>query len=308
MSWLIIAGCMALGAWAVWITVKYVRLVTNVFLNTSVSAMPQTKWEIEGELVKFLSLDGVHLRGLFVPAISGGHGGTIVFAHEVGAGLNSYERYCAFLLEAGYNIFSFDFRGQHAEENTHYNPTQWASEDEYYDLLGAIAYIEGRPDVAPDRIGLFGVSRGATTCLCVAGRNQRLKAVVCDGAFSTMETLVSYISKWAAIYMPLWVANNLPRFIILWLSFLGLKNSQRRLGLKLLTLEWSLRQNKTVPVFIIHGQKDNYIDSRHARWLYDRIRASKEMWIVPGARHNEAVVLEPEEYRKRVTAFVKEYI
>lgn len=295
-------------AYAVYLTVKYMRLVTNVFLNSTISAPPQTKWEIEGEVVKFLSIDGVELKGVFAPSSSGSSEGTIVFAHEVGAGLNSYERYCAFLLEEGYNIFSFDFRGQHAERNGSYNSTQWASENEYYDLLGAIAYAQGRKDVAPDRIGLFGVSRGAAACLCVLGKNPGVKAVVCDGVFSTRATMVSYIRKWAHIYMPRFIAEHLPGPIIAWLCFLGIKNAQRRLGRRLLTLEWSLMQNKSVPVFIIHGKNDNYIDPRLACWIYDRIRASKQMWIVEGARHNEAVVLEPEEYRRRITAFVKEYV
>jgi len=290
------------------LTVKYVRLIRMVFLNSTISAPPQNKWEIEGEIVKFLSLDGDELKGIFVPSRKPGRAGTVIFAHEVGAGLNSYERYCAFLLDAGYNIFSFDFRGQHAEPGERYNPTQWASENEYDDLLGAIAYVEGRPDVDPNRIGLFGVSRGATTCLCVAGRNQRLRAVVCDGAFSARETIVSYIQKWGPIYLPRWVAGRLPRLLKIYLSWLGLIAAQRKLGLKLLTLEWALASNRRVPVFIIHGREDNYIDARHAKWLYDRIRSSKQMWIVEGARHNEAVLLEPEEYRRRVPAFVKEYI
>ena len=135
-----------------------------------------------------------------------------------------------------------------------------------------------------------------------------IKAVVCDGAFSTMGTLVSYIRKWAPIYFPPWIANRLPGFLIAYLSFFGLKASQRKLGRKLLTLELALRENRTTPVFIIHGKKDSYIDARHARWLYDHIRASKQMWIVAGARHNEAVILEPDEYRKRVTSFLKEYV
>jgi pimeloyl-ACP methyl ester carboxylesterase len=297
-------------AYAIYITVKYVRLVANVFLNTTVSAPTLTHWKINGQVVNFLSLDGTALKGLFVPhrAKRRGGGETIIFAHEVGAGLNSYEKYCAFLLDEGYNIFSFDFRGQHAEKNMHYNPTQWASETEYYDLLGAIAYVEGRPDVDPERIGLFGISRGATTCLCVVGGTPSIKAVVCDGAFSTKWTLEAYIRKWAPIYFPKLFAQRLPYFFIAYLALLGRIASQRKLGLKLLSLEWSLRQNLSVPVFVIHGERDSYIDSQHAKWLYERIRASKQMWIVEGARHNEAVSLRPGEYRKRVASFVREYV
>jgi uncharacterized protein len=308
MGWIAIAAACVVGVYAVLITRKYVRMIVNVFLNATVSAPPQSKWEIAGEVVRFLSIDGVELKGLFVAHRGTGAGGTIVFAHEVGAGLNSYERYCSFLLEEGYNIFSFDFRGQHAEKNEKYNPTQWASENEYCDLLGAIAYIEGRADVDPERIGLFGVSRGATTSLCVLGRSPRIKAVVCDGAFSTMATLVSYVRRWAPIFFHPAIVRALPGFVIFYLSWLGVRASQRKLGLKLLTLERALRENRDVPVFIIHGKRDSYIDSRHARWIYDRIRASKEVWIVEGARHNEAVLLAPEEYRRRVSAFLKEYM
>ncbi len=308
MIWPCVAAGAALAAYAYYFTVHYVRLITNIFLNSTISAPPQNRWGIAGEVVKFLSLDGVGLKGVFVPCRSGDPKGTVVFAHEVGAGLNSYERYCAFLLDEGYQIFSFDFRGQHAGENEHYNPTQWASENEYYDLLGAIACVQGRDDVDPDRIALFGVSRGATTCLCVLGRCHGVKAVVCDGAFSTMATMGSYIRRWAPIYFPRWIAEKFPGWLIVYLSFLGLRSAQRRLGLRLLSLEWSLRRNTDVPVFIIHGKKDRYIEPRLAPWLYDRIRASKELWIVDSARHNEAVQHAPEEYRRRVVAFIREYM
>jgi alpha-beta hydrolase superfamily lysophospholipase len=123
-----------------------------------------------------------------------------------------------------------------------------------------------------------------------------------------MATMASYMRRWAPIYFPRWLATRLPRWMVAYLTFLSLKSAQRRLGLRLLSLEWSLRRNTDIPVFIIHGKKDRYIESRLAPWLYDRIRASKELWIVEGARHNEAVHLEPEEYRKRVTAFIREYL
>lgn len=308
MIWIFLAAGAALAVYTYCFTVHYVRLITNIFLNSTISAPPQKHWEIDGEVVKFLSLDGVELKGVFVPCGSDEARGTIIFAHEVGAGLNSYERYCAFLIEEGYHIFSFDFRGQHAEENEHYNPTQWASENEYYDLLGAIAHVQGRDDVDAEHIALFGVSRGATTCLCVLGKSPGVKAVICDGAFSTMATMRSYIRRWAPIYFPRWLATRLPRWLIFYLSFLGLKSAQRRLSLRLLSLEWSLRRNTDVPVFIIHGKRDRYIEPSLAPWLYNRVRASKELWIVEGARHNQAVHLAPEEYRKRVTAFIREYV
>lgn len=307
--WIILAVSIAVFFFLLYLTVKYVRIVVNVFLNSTVSAPTQKHWESSGEVVRFLSLDGIEIKGVFIPhRKEGDNGGTIIFCHEVGAGLNSYEKYCSFLLDEGYNIFSFDFRGQHAEEGIPYNPTQWASETEFYDLMGAIAYVGGRSEVDLERIALFGVSRGATTCLCVLGRYPWVRACICDGAFSTKGTLASYMHRWGPIFFPRVLAEKCPALLILWLSWLARKVAQRKLGLKLLSVERTFWENRTVPVFIIHGKRDSYIDARHAKWLYDRIRSSKQIWIVEGARHNEAVRREPDEYKKRVSAFLKEYM
>jgi fermentation-respiration switch protein FrsA (DUF1100 family) len=51
---------------------------------------------------------------------------------------------------------------------------------------------------------------------------------------------------------------------------------------------------------MIHGGNDNYIRPEWARELFDRAGHPKELWIVEGAKHNQAVQVAAEEYQRRI--------
>ena len=54
---------------------------------------------------------------------------------------------------------------------------------------------------------------------------------------------------------------------------------------------------------MIHGGADTYIKPEMARELFDRAKEPKELWIVDGAKHNQALTVAPDEYRRRVLDF-----
>jgi hypothetical protein len=54
---------------------------------------------------------------------------------------------------------------------------------------------------------------------------------------------------------------------------------------------------------MIHGGADTYIKPDMARTLYRLARQPKELWVVEGARHNQAFHDANEEYRQRVLNF-----
>jgi hypothetical protein len=45
-----------------------------------------------------------------------------------------------------------------------------------------------------------------------------------------------------------------------------------------------------------------------ARRLFDRARGPKEYWLVEGAKHNQALQVAGEEYRRRVLAFFNTHL
>jgi hypothetical protein len=77
-----------------------------------------------------------------------------------------------------------------------------------------------------------------------------------------------------------------------------------KLHSRILSIENDVK-NLRQPIFLIHGGSDLYIRPDHARYLYDRTHSEKELWIVPGAAHNDAVISEPLLYQNRVLDFIR---
>jgi fermentation-respiration switch protein FrsA (DUF1100 family) len=62
------------------------------------------------------------------------------------------------------------------------------------------------------------------------------------------------------------------------------------------------------PLLMIHGECDTYIKPDMARALFDCAAEPKELWLVPGARHNQALHAAGEEYRQRVLRFFETHL
>jgi len=58
---------------------------------------------------------------------------------------------------------------------------------------------------------------------------------------------------------------------------------------------------------MIHGEKDVYIGPEIAQRFFAEAGEPKELWMVPGAKHNRCRELEPDEYGERVARFVTQY-
>ncbi len=117
-----------------------------------------------------------------------------------------------------------------ATRTPRYSPLQWVTQHEVDDLQAAVAYLRTRPDADPAGYGLFGVSRGGGTAICVARSIDAAWGVVTDGAFPTRGTMVAYIHRWAEIY----VANPhiwkvMPHAVFEFLGWAGRVRTQLRL-------------------------------------------------------------------------------
>ena len=89
------------------------------------------------------------------------------------------------LVEAGYAVLAFDYRGhgQSDGERGWILPTQMVE-----DVINAVTYLETRPEVAHDRIGAFGIgATGAGNAIIAAASDARIRcvavqSVIADGA------------------------------------------------------------------------------------------------------------------------------
>ena len=307
--------CMSLAVFVVLVMAKYVRICLNIFVDTP---MPLSMGSLDfqplhGEIVRFRSFDGTSLRGMHLNTPNrAACKGTIVFCHEYGSDMYSCARYARPLIEAGYDVFTFDYRG-HGQSSAggKYKPLQWPSDKELGDTLGACLYVESvlEAEGKPTRIGLFGISRGAGAALLTASSDPNIAAIICDGAFSTDTTLIVLMKRWAHIFasVKLVYENNTETFwkFLLWLL---MRFAQPKMGCRFLSVHKALKEMQSRPIFFIHGQKDSYIREDQTRLLYADAPSPKYLWIVEEAKHNQSVVVQPKLYAARTIAFFDLYL
>ncbi len=295
---------------------KYVKLCLNIIRDTPPPlAMGPCDFErIEGERVTFRSFDNLNLCGMFLKGQHGGHPkGMVLFAHEYSSDMYSCARYCRPLLAAGYDVFTFDFRG-HGESSGEpgYQPRQWASEREVNDMLGAIAYVEDwlQRHGRPTDIGLFGISRGAGAAILAAQHNPAIKAIITDGAFSSDTTLEHLMKRWAYIFAKVrFVYENHPPQFWKFLRWLLFRECKRKLRCTFPSVRKALmRMRGPLPILFIHGERDSYIPVEQSQLLYDLAPGPKSLWVVPRAKHNQSVIIRPEYYAARTVAFFEQYL
>ena len=114
------------------------------------------------ELVHFYS-DGLRLCGQFTRAsgaVPGARSPTIVCLHGYTGRKEIYmPGYVRELSAAGFNTLDFHHRGFGDSEGVRLRNKPW---DQVEDVMSAMIYLRQRPEVDPDRIGLYGTSFGGT--------------------------------------------------------------------------------------------------------------------------------------------------
>lgn len=294
---------------------KYINISLNILKDTPppLSRGPRDFVPLEGEKVGFRAFDGLNLRGVLYPAaLDVPRRGTIIFAHEYASDQSSCARYCRPLVLAGYDVFSFDFRGHgDSSEEPGYKPRQWASDREVSDMMGAIAYVEDLLETRGDvvKLGVFGISRGAGAAILAAQSDPRVHALCVDGAFSTDTTIEHLMKRWAYIFAKVrFVYENHPPAFWRILRWGMIRQAQHELGVEFPSVRKALMRMKPRPIFFIHGERDSYIPVEQTELLYALSAQPKYKWVVPGAKHNQSVIVQPELYAARTVAFFDRYL
>jgi pimeloyl-ACP methyl ester carboxylesterase len=294
---------------------KYIRIMLNIIKDTPppLSRDPRDYVRIEGESVNFRAFDGVSLRGMFLfSGLPSPSKGMIIFAHEFASDMYSCARYCRPLLEAGYDVFTFDFRGHgKSSDEEGYVPRQWATDRELKDMVGALAFVEDwleQQGRAPE-VGLFGISRGACAGVIAAVHNPRVRALLCDGLFSTDVTLEYLMKRWAYIFAKVrFVYENHPPQFWQYLRWRLLQVCRRKFGVDFPSVRKALKRMPARPILLVHGERDSYIPVEQARFLHELAPEPNQLWIVNGAKHNQSVIHQPKEYARRTVEFFDRHL
>lgn len=304
MVWLLLALAVILAAEFV-VQCIYVRLVLRIFETKPPFKVVDYRPDPDAELISFKTSDGLTLRGSIHHSTHEVSKGLILFCPELEGSHWSASTYGRGLLEAGFDILSFDFRNQGESDSLpKYSPLHWPTYHEVEDVRAAMRFIKSRPELNEMPLGVMGVSRGTIPAMIIAAECDQVKAVCLEGAYSTDSLMVHFISRWAEIYVPQFLLPILPVWHIRVTSALVRWTSQLRSGRNYAVLERWLPKLKNRDVLFIAGDRDNYVHPDVGRGLKSYINSKLvQFWLVKQAKHNRARNVNPIEYDHRVSEF-----
>jgi fermentation-respiration switch protein FrsA (DUF1100 family) len=146
--------------------------VAIVATHVARAPVPRPQLGATPEGVRFAASDGLALAGWYVPSRNGA---AVIVAPGRSPAVQARAR---MLVRHGYGVLLFDRRGEGRSEGNP-NAYGWAGDR---DLLGAVRFLDGRPDVEAGRLGGLGLSVGGETLLQAAAETPALRAVVSEGA------------------------------------------------------------------------------------------------------------------------------
>jgi len=289
---------------------NYVGYIVRIFQEKPLFIIPRGQPVPAADDVLIPTTHGLQLHGCYLRTSAARRRGVILFGLEFGSNRWSCVPYCEHLLEAGFDVFAFEPRGQgDSPAQPDYDPLQWVTDFEVDDTKAALKYLKDRPDADPRGIGFFGISKGGAAGILASASDPWVRCFLTDGMFGTYSVMVPYMRKWYGIYNSQY---NLQGLLPLWyyglVGQVALRIIQRLRKCHFPYLERAMSKLAPRPLLMIHGAGDTYIKPEMAEMLIERARQPKELWVVEGAKHNQALHLVRDEYHRRVLEFFDKHL
>jgi len=121
--------------------------------------------------------------------------------------------------------------------------------------------------------------------------------------------MLPYMRKWVTIYSDRrWIQSILPDWMYAWFARATLRRVRRETGLRFPHLEYAMPLLAPRPLLMIHGGADTYIKPEMAQALFALAGQPRELWLVDGAKHNQALQVANGEYRRRILEFFQRHL
>ncbi|MEO0396824.1 MAG: alpha/beta hydrolase [Cyanobacteria bacterium P01_A01_bin.137] len=218
---------------------------------------------------------GRGLHGWWLPGLSGQLSGlTLLYLHgnseNIGANLSLAHRYQTM----GFNVLLVDYRGYGL------SPGPFPNEQRVYeDAIAAHRYLTKTRQIPAQNLWLFGHSLGGAIAIELATQRPAAGLIV-QSTFSSMLEAVRFSGQYS------WVP-----------------------------VDWILTQRfdsvakvpqLSIPVFYIHGLEDDTTAAMMSEQLHTLSPPPKQLWLLPGAGHNNVATTAGPDYFTQVETFVQQ--
>lgn len=218
-----------------------------------------------------------------------------------------------YFVQHGYAALTVDYRGFGKSGGERW---RLICDERVRDVRAAITFLQGQPEVDPDRIGIYGSSFGGSIAAVVAALDRRVRAIACLGSPSEGESWIASQRSW-----PQWLifrrrveedarrrcrgekgewVNFRDEFLPIddpegaaftashhaadpdYYGFLPLESAQSTMDFKPVDLVDRISPRATL---IIHGEFDPRVPLQQATDLYQRAGEPKRLCVLRGATH-----------------------
>jgi fermentation-respiration switch protein FrsA (DUF1100 family) len=221
------------------------------------------------EDVFFEAADGVKLHGWWVPKA-----GAPVFVWFHGnAGNISHRLENIKLLHdlVGVQVFIFDYREYGRSQG------RISREGTFKDAAAAYHYVTATRGVPAENLILFGRSLGSALATDLAIKKP-CRALILESAFTNSSEMAKMMAPFLFDWRPKIPYDNLGKI-----------------------------DKVKVPVFVIHGAHDEIIPVDMGRRVFAAANEPKELYIIPGAHHNDTYLVGGKVYFERLKAFISSW-
>ncbi len=268
---LIVSALLILAsAWLFYISIRPPKIVSSITprdLN-----MPY-------EQVSFPTVDGLTLRGWFIPSEKKA-AKTLILLHGYPADKGNILPALAFL-HADFNLLLFDFRYLGESEGSY----STAGAKEVEDLLAAIRFLKTR---GIEEVGVWGFSMGGAVGLMTIDKAPEIRAVVSESSYASLTEMALQLFRVPLLNYPM------AYLIGFWAKlFLGIDVRDVSPAEKI--------RNTTVPILITHSSTDAVVPFSQAKALQGALinNPRAEFWFNDDFAHGQM----GSDYQSRVRNF-----
>lgn len=219
--------------------------------------------------------------------VAGTNNTTIIFPPNFSANRTSRLKEALPLVDAGYNIVTFESRRCAGMGPLSLGYTEV---EEVGDVL---AYLNSREDVDPERIGIHGFSSAGATAIMAAARYPQLKAVIAVGNYANMNDIIDEHS------------GSMPS-VFFWMYSGALRGTYYLIvgePMSRLSPLSVIDQIAPRPILLIYGSEEPGVATSDD--MLARAGNNATLWVIEGERHGG--YREREDYAQRAIAFFDEH-
>ena len=255
------------------------------------AALVRQRYGAELQDVAISAADGVTLRAWYVRP-SSSNGNAVILLHGITDNREGVAGYGKLFLDHGYAVLLPDARG-HGESGGDLATYGLRESD---DIHRWVDWLYAHDLSSSQCVYGFGESYGAALMLQSLAVEPRYCAVAVESPFSTAREM-SFERVSQPLHLRPWFGRTIGRPVVA--TALAYTRWRYRIDL-LQASPLDAVEHSTVPILLIHGERDGSISPRHSMMLARSAPGHVQLWLVPNAGHTMAWATAREEFESRV--------